>query len=102
MSENENNKKLKVVKNPEIEKESARTEEDKICTNDCMPAPPSTIYQVIMARMTPEQLAGLGVQLIQVNGSELFWLTSIGQLYPFSNKQAALEAEHAWLMSKPS
>ena len=65
------------------------------------PAPPENIYQVLMARMTPEKLATLGVQLIQVNGEQLYWVTSVGQLYAFNNKQAALQAEYAWLMSKP-
>ena len=65
-------------------------------------AKPATVYAVKMARMTPQELASLGVQLISVNNSELFWVTSIGQLYAFNNKQAALEAEYAWLMSKPN
>ena len=90
---------LKIVKN-----------EDYTCDNKteatvgagCEPAAPSTVYQLIMSRMTPEHLAGLGVQLVQVNGSELFWMTSIGQLYPFNSKKAALEAEYIWLMSTPN
>ena len=96
------------VKNPELKvvnsKKADMPEEEKTCCdiNAAEPAPPSTVYQVLMARMTPEQLTGLGVRLIQVNGSELFWMTSIGQLYPFSNKQVALEAEYAWLMSAPN
>ena len=65
-------------------------------------APPSNIYQVKMAKMTPQELASMGVQLISVNSSELYWVTSVGQLYAFNNKQAALEAEYAWLMSKPN
>lgn len=86
--------KLKVV--------DTKKDEEPIKCDECVQAPPSNIYQLLMARMTPQQLAGLGVQLIQVNGSELFWMTSVGQLYAFNNKQAALEAEYAWLMSKPN
>lgn len=78
-------------------------EENKVKAEDgAEQAAPSNIYQVLMSRMNPEQLANLGVQLIQVNGAELFWMTSVGQLYAFNNKQAALEAEYAWLMSKPN
>lgn len=65
-------------------------------------APPATIYEAKMRTMTPKELATMGVQLISVNNSELFWVTSVGQLYSFSNKQAALEAEYSWLMSKPN
>ena len=74
----------------------------KVTEDAAEPAPPSNVYQVLMGRMTPQQLATLGVQLVQVNGSELFWMTSVGQLYAFNNKQAALEAEYSWLMSKPN
>lgn len=101
MNENESKKNLKLVKNPEtVEKQIP--DEEKTCANDCEPAPPSTVYEVLMARMTPEQLASISVQLVQVNGSELFWMTSVGQLYPFNNKKAAFEAEYAWLMSSPN
>lgn len=65
-------------------------------------APPATIYEAKMRNMTPKELATMGVQLISVNNSELFWVTSVGQLYSFNNKQAALEAEYSWLMSKPN
>lgn len=80
-------------------KEDAKTKAAEDATEQ---AEPSNIYQVLMARMTPEQLATLGVQLVQVNSTELFWMTSVGQLYAFNNKQAALEAEYKWLMSKPN
>lgn len=99
MSDNEtkNNKTdLKLVES------KTKKEEEPINVADVAPAPPSTVYHLLMARMTPEQLASMGVQLIQVNGSELFWMTSVGQLYTFNNKQAALEAEYAWLMSAPN
>ena len=77
-------------------------EENKSVQGDVKQAEPSNIYQMLMARMDPENLAGLGVRLVQINGAELFWMTSVGQLYAFNNKNAALEAEYAWLMRKPS
>lgn len=80
-------------------KEDAKT---KDAEDGVEQAKPSNIYQVLMNRMTPQQLATLGVQLVQVNGSELFWMTSVGQLYAFNNKQVALEAEYSWLMSAPN
>ena len=96
------------VKNPELKvvgkKTAKKSEEEKTCCDISAsePAPPSTVYQVLMSRMTPEQMAGMGVKLIQVNGEELFWMTSVGQLYTFDNKKAAIVAEYTWLMSKPN
>ena len=87
---------LKIVNNDED-----TTEVNKEPVSTSMPAPPSTIYEVLMSRMTPDQLASLGVKLISVNNSELFWVTTTGQLYNFDSKQRALEAEYAWLMSTP-
>ena len=77
-------------------------EDNKSVENGVEQAPPSNIYQLLMDRMTPQQLATLGVQLVQVNSTDLFWMTSVGHLYNFNNKQAALEAEYAWLMSAPN
>ena len=99
MSEETKNPELKVV-NKKTTKKSA--EEKTTDINAVEQAPPSTVYQVIMARMTPEQLAGMGVKLIQVNGEELFWMTSVGQLYTFEHKKEAIVAEYTWLMSKPN
>ena len=61
-----------------------------------------TVYEVCMANMTPQTLANLGVKLISVNGSDLFWVTSTGQLYAFNAHKMAIEAELAWLLSKHS
>ena len=80
-------------------KEDAKT---KAAEDVAEQAKPSNIYQVKMAKMTPQEMTSMGVQLISVNNSELFWVTSVGQLYGFNNKQAALEAEYTWLMSKPN
>ena len=73
----------------------------KITTEAVEQAPPSNVYQIVMARMTPEELTNLGVKLISVNNSELFWVKSVGQLYPFNDKQSALTAEYQWLTSAP-
>lgn len=104
MSEEVKNPELKVVNSKKTTKKVANAvnEECKCDINAVEQAPPSTVYQVLMSRMTPEQLASISVQLIQVNGSELFWMTSVGQLYAFNNKKAAFEAEYAWLMSSPN
>lgn len=94
------------VKNPELKVVNSKKNQEKKVTTDIdagvEQAPPSTIYHAKMATMTPIIMASMGVQLIQVNGEELFWVTSTGQLYSFNAKQAALEAEYTWLMSKPN
>ena len=77
-------------------------EEQKVTEEPVKPAEPSTVYEVVMSNMTPQKMATLGVNLISVNNSELYWVTSAGQLYGFNAKQQALEAEYAWLMSKPN
>lgn len=105
MSDNEKNVNVetKEEKKPDLKLvDEKKTDEGAVKCSDCKPAPPSTIYRMLMARMTPEHLAAIGTQLIQVNGSELFWMTSVGQLYPFNAKQQAVEAEYAWLMSNPN
>lgn len=68
----------------------------------CEASPPQTVYALKMAKMTMEEMATMGVQLITVNSSELFWVTSVGQLYPFDSRQKAIEAEYVWLNSKPN
>ncbi len=68
-------------------------------TSDVMDAGPSTIYGVVMANMTIDKLADMGVRLIYVNNSDLFWVTSAGQLYAFNDRIHAVEAERNWLAS---
>lgn len=60
---------------------------------------PNTIYQAKLDNMTPQEMADIGVNLVTVNNSELFWLTSTGQLYLFNDRQSAVDAEYKWLMS---
>ena len=64
-------------------------------------AKPATVYEMVVAAMTPDKLANLGVKLVSVNNSELFWVTTTGQLYQFNAYNMAFEAEYAWLMSNP-
>ena len=68
-------------------------------TSDVMDAGPSTIYEVVMANITIDKLADMGVRLIYVNNSDLFWVTSAGQLYAFNDRIHAVEAERNWLAS---
>ena len=91
-----------ILKIRELVNEQLVDDHKIISTEAVEQAPPSSVYQVLMARMTPEELTTLGVKLISVNNSELFWVTSIGQLYPFNDKQSALEAEYNWLNSAPN
>jgi hypothetical protein len=67
--------------------------------SDTVKAEPRFVYDIVMANMTPEKLADMGVRLIYVNNSELFWVTSGGQLYPFNDRAHAVEAEYNWLIS---
>ena len=95
--ETKKNHNLKIVR-PETEDCNDTAE---IPVGDVRQAPPSTVYEAIMRTMTAEQFAVMGVQMVQINGEQLFWMTSTGQLFPFSAKLKAIEAEYAWLMSKP-
>lgn len=74
-------------------------ESNKVKAGDCCEAPPRNVYQVKMSTMTPQELALLGVRLISVNNESLYWVTSVGQLYKFEDKESAFEAEYLWLMS---
>ena len=73
---------------------------DDESVSDIAAAEPRFVYDVIMANMTVEKLADMGVRLIYVNNSDLFWVTSGGQLYPFNDRAHAVEAEYNWLRSR--
>lgn len=68
-------------------------------TSETAAAEPRFVYDVVMANMTIDKLADMGVRLIYVNNSDLFWVTSAGQLYAFNDRIHAVEAEHNWLAS---
>lgn len=68
-------------------------------SRESVPDKPNTVYQAKLDNMTPQEMADIGVNLVTVNNSELFWLTSTGQLYLFGDRQSAVDAEYNWLMS---
>lgn len=51
------------------------------------------VFEKQMKEMSIEDLAGLNVQLIVINNSQLMWLTSSGQLFPYTNHSDALQFE---------
>ena len=77
-------------------------EEQKVDVNAVEQASPATVYEVVMSTMTPQKLANLGVKLVSVNSRELYWVTSVGQLYEFNAYDIAVQAEYNWLMSEPN
>lgn len=83
----------------EAEVEPAVKIRDDNRTSNIAEAEPRFIYDVVMANMTVDKLADMGVRLIYVNNSDLFWVTSGGQLYPFNDRASAITAEYDWLTS---
>lgn len=59
-------------------------------------------YDTIMTAMTVERMAELRVKLISVNGRELYYVTSSGQLYNMSEYNQAIQHEYNWLMYDPN
>lgn len=59
-----------------------------------------TRYDAIMKQMTPEILARTNVHLVLINGTDPFYMTSIGQLFPFDKLNEAIQFENQWLMSE--
>ena len=55
-------------------------------------------YDILMAQMTPERMAELGVKMVNVDNRRLFYMTSSGQLFTVEDYQAALQHEYNWLM----
>lgn len=60
-----------------------------------------TKYEEIMKNMTPETLATLGVKMVTLNNTELYYVTSSGQLYPTNEYDRALVHEFNWLTEAP-
>ena len=60
-----------------------------------------TKYEEIMKNMTPETLATLGVKMVTLNNTELYYVTSSGQLYPTNEYDRALVHEYNWLTAAP-
>lgn len=78
---------VQYVKDNEVKSEEA------LCANDRCP----TLYDKIVAELTPEELAKLNVKMVLLNMDECWWMTSSGQLYPFAHKQMALQHELHYL-----
>ena len=57
-----------------------------------------TNYEKIMQDMTPERLAEINVKLVTVNNTNLFYMTSSGQLFNTSQFDDAVRYEYDWLM----
>lgn len=45
-----------------------------------------TLYEKTMQEMTAEKFAMLNVKPAVMNGSEMFYVTTSGQLFPFTNE----------------
>lgn len=45
-----------------------------------------TIYEKTLKEMTPEKFAIISVKPAVLNGTELFYVTSSGQLFPFTQE----------------
>lgn len=59
-----------------------------------------TNYDAMMKEMTIEKLALKNVQLVIVNGQELFYVTTTGQLFNFKDRKAAIEFEMRYLCTE--
>ena len=88
-----------LVKLRDVVKRAIAEEKIKVVSEGVEQARPKDMYRNLLASMTPQKLASLGVKLVLVNKSELYWVTSVGQLYSFDDKDRALQDEYQWLMS---
>ena len=55
-------------------------------------------YEKLINSYTIEKLVDSEVRLINVNNTNLLWITSTGQTFPYENKQAAIQYEYQYLM----
>ena len=51
------------------------------------------VFEKQIKEMSIRDLAELNVQLVVINNSQLMWLTSSGQLFPYDNRTEALNFE---------
>lgn len=54
-------------------------------------------YDLVMSNMTIDLMAEKNVRLVNINNNQLFWLTSVGQLFDYNSYQAAIQFELNWL-----
>jgi len=59
-------------------------------------------YDRIMQDMTPERMAEVNVKLVTVNNTNLFYMTSSGQLFNTNQYEDAVRYEYRWLMTDPT
>lgn len=59
-------------------------------------------YDRIMQDMTPERMAEVNVKLVTVNNTNLFYMTSSGQLFNTNQYNDAVRYEYNWLMNDPN
>lgn len=58
-------------------------------------------YDAIMQTMTPEKMAEMNVKLVTVNNTNLFYMTSSGQLFNTNQYNDAVVYEYNWLTNDP-
>ena len=58
-----------------------------------------TNFEKLVNSLTPENITEMSVKLITVNNSQLFWVTSSGQLFPYEKRDSAVRYEYNWLIT---
>lgn len=58
-----------------------------------------TNFEKLLNSLTPENITEMSVKLITVNNSQLFWVTSSGQLFPYEDRESAVRYEYNWLIT---
>lgn len=61
-----------------------------------------TVYEKTIKEMTPEKFAVVSVKPAVLNGTEMFYVTSSGQLFPFNQEglQSAVNYQYQLLMQE--
>lgn len=61
-----------------------------------------TLYEKTINEMTEEKFALLNVKPVVINGNEMFYVTTSGQLFPFTNEglQNAVNYQYQILMQQ--
>lgn len=61
-----------------------------------------TVYEKTIKEMTPEKFAVVSVKPAVLNGTEMFYITSSGQLFPFNPEglQSAVNYQYQLLMQE--
>ena len=61
-----------------------------------------TVYEKTIKEMTPEKFAVVSVKPAVLNGTEMFYITNSGQLFPFNQEglQSAVNYQYQLLMQE--